>query len=68
MDLIRFPRWRALHAKLMALQNKAVGTPGYNSREWDELAADAEAIARAGVGEPDGAGSDDITAKLPRPR
>ncbi len=63
---MQFPRWRALRAKLLALQGKAVGTQGYNRREWDETFADAEALAREGAGEPDGAGPDDITT--PRSR
>ncbi len=65
---MQFPSWRALRAKILALQNKAVGAAGYHRREWDAVLADAEAIARAGVGEPDGAGPDDITTPMaPRP-
>jgi hypothetical protein len=66
MDLMQFPSWRALRAKLLALQTKAVGTPGYNRNEWADVLAEAEAIARAGVGEPDGAGPDDITTPMAR--
>jgi hypothetical protein len=59
-----FPRWRALRAKLIALQNKAVGTNAYRSQEWDEVMGEAEKIAREGVGEPDHAGPEDITVRV----
>jgi hypothetical protein len=62
-----FPRWRALRAKLIALQNKAVGTDTYRSQDWDEVRAEAAKIAQEGIGEPDRAGPDDITVKARPP-
>lgn len=64
---MRFPRWRALRAKLIALQNKAVGTDTYRSQDWDEVRAEAAKIAQEGVGEPDRAGPDDITVRARPP-
>jgi len=66
---MRFQRWRALHAQLQKLWGKAVGTSGYMRREWQELEAEIERLAREGVGEPDPSNSDDPTAPgVPRPR
>lgn len=61
MGVHRYPRFRALHRFLLLLWDKAVGTPGYDRREWEELRVGIEELAEKGLGLPEFMGPEEPT-------
>lgn len=52
VNLMRYPKFRAIHALFHHLWTKNVGGNLYDKKEWEELEAAIEDIARNGIANP----------------
>jgi hypothetical protein len=68
MDVYSFPRCRALHRLFLALWDKAVGTPGYQRGEWEDVWQGVAELAEKGLGLPEGMEPEEQTLVLRPPR